>query len=208
LDEPELGSLRVSDDPEDDRPRAAPRPRWPLLVLVGVLALGVVAIAASSYAPSPPETNPPPAPAPAARAEPEPAETGVAVEPVDPAAPAAPAAPSATPAPEEPPPEAPRAAPPAAACVRVAQAPVVGGSGSARVAVEVCAESGAPVTLFHRPAGASQWSSVAMSLDGDRWSADVPLDDRHAAGVEYYVVAAGGNTAGTSLRPLVAVPGG
>jgi hypothetical protein len=207
-DEPELGSLRVSEDPEHDRPRAAARPRWPLLVLMGVLALGVIGIVATSYAPSQPAVTPTPAPAPAAP-KPEAAETGIAVEPVDPAAPAAPPGPSAPPeAAPAPAPEAPRASAPAAACVRVAQAPNVGASGAARVAVEVCAESGAPVTLFHRPAGASQWSSVAMSLGGDQWSAEIPLDDRHTAGVEYYVVAAGGNTAGTSLRPLVALPGG
>ncbi|TVQ90950.1 MAG: hypothetical protein EA397_10660 [Deltaproteobacteria bacterium] len=106
--------------------------------------------------------------------------------------------PTPAPKPAEPPvkpPESPRiveqAKPEPKQCLEVKEAQGIRVGSRAAFEARLCDEDGSPVTLWYRPAGAQTWQSVGMPLTLGAHRAVLPIDERFADGLDFYIQTTG-----------------
>jgi len=115
-------------------------------------------------------------------------------DPVPVAQPALPVpSPVAVPVPVPVPVATPTPAPVAAApvqkqCVKVSPPPALHPGSRASFTASLCSPADSEVTLHYRAVGAGDWSTMNMPLRLGKHVAQVPIDERYAGGIQYYVV--------------------
>jgi serine/threonine-protein kinase len=96
-------------------------------------------------------------------------------------------------------------APPAVKqCVEVSPPIDLPLGGRANFSAKLCVAGESEVTLHYRPVGDADWSTMNMPLRLGKHVAQVPIDERYAGGLQYYVIA-GSAWYGSASRPRVIV---